>query len=261
VNRLILTTALITLGATRASAQDPLIPHGRAFWVAAGATLAASLTLDEPVQRFVAAHQRHTLIEVAHGVDPLGEARYLVPSLVVVTAVPYVAGRHALARSALRVGLGYAAADIAGGIVRASVARHRPDAADDAFRFRPLRPQGEWGSMPSAHVTHAFAIAAGIAEVSGRPWVADVAYGLATLVAADRVYQQRHWTSDTVVGAVLAVSLARRVDRLLADGCGRYRRRRLGVAISEPDMEWRTVRQDRSAVPPINLSIAPRAIR
>ena len=217
MRRVLLVAALLVLGATPASAQDPLLPHGRAFWEGAGVTLAASLALDEPIQRFVAAHHGHVADEIANTVDPLGEARYLVPSLVAATVVPYVAGNHSLARSALRVGLGYAAADIAGGILRAAVARHRPDSTGDAWRFRPLRPQGEWGSMPSAHVTHAFAIAAGIAEVSGRPWAARVAYGLATLVAADRVYQQRHWTSDALVGAALGISLTRRVGLLLGD--------------------------------------------
>ena len=211
---------MLLLGATRApaSAQEPVLPHGRTFWVGAGVTLAASLALDEPVQRFVASHRSHAAQQVANALDPFGEARYLVPSLVAATVVPYVAGNHSLARSALRTGLGYAAADIAGGIVRVAVARHRPDSTNDAWRFRPLHPQGEWGSTPSAHVTHAFAIAAGIAEESGHPWASRVAYGLATLVAAERVYQQRHWTSDTVVGATLAVSVARGVSGLLGKG-------------------------------------------
>ena len=134
-----------------------------------------------------------------------------MPALAVSTAVPWIAGNRPLARAALRVGLGYAAADIAGGIVRVAVARHRPDATNDPWRFRPLRPAGEWGSMPSAHVTHAFAIAAGIAELSHRAWAADLAYGLASLVAADRTYQQRHWTSDAVVGATVGISVAREV--------------------------------------------------
>jgi membrane-associated phospholipid phosphatase len=204
-------TLALSLAAARASAQDPLLPRGRMFWAGAGVALAASLALDEPVQRFVATHRCHAADELSNAVDPLGEARYLVPSLVAATAVPYLAGRHDLARSALRVAIGYAAADIAGGVVRVAAGRHRPDSTSDAWRFRPFHPQGEWGSMPSAHVTHAFAIAAGIAEASRRPWVSRIAYGLATLVAADRVYRQRHWTSDVLVGATLGIGAARAI--------------------------------------------------
>ena len=210
--RLALGIALaLAVGAARAPAQDPVLPHGSTFWTGAAATFAASLALDEPLQHFVATRRSRFADELSNAVDPLGRARYLVPSLVAATVVPYVAGRHDVARSALRVAIGYAAADIAGGVVRAAVGRHRPDSTGDAWRFRPLHPQGEWGSMPSAHVTHAFAIAAGIAEESGRPWVSRVAYGLATLVAADRVYRQRHWSSDLIVGAALGIGAARAV--------------------------------------------------
>jgi membrane-associated phospholipid phosphatase len=69
--------------------------------------------------------------------------------------------------------------------------------------------------MPSAHVTHAFAIAAGIAEESGRPWAAGLTYGVASLVAAQRVYRQAHWASDVAVGATLSVAVSRRIVRLL----------------------------------------------
>jgi membrane-associated phospholipid phosphatase len=207
---LVITLALLA-SAARAPAQDPVLPRGRAFWTGAGVALAASLALDEPMQRFVATHRSHTADELSNAVDPLGQARYLVPSLVASTVVPYVAGRHDVARSALRVAIGYAAADIAGGALRVAVARHRPDSTGDAWRFRPLHPQGEWGSMPSGHVTHAFAIAAGIADESGRPWVSRAAYGLAALVAADRVYRQRHWSSDVIVGAALGIGAARAV--------------------------------------------------
>jgi membrane-associated phospholipid phosphatase len=114
----------------------------------------------------------------------------------------------------LRIGAAYVAADLAGGALRVAAGRHRPDSTGDPWRFRPLHPAGDWGSLPSAHVTHAFAIAAGIAEESGRPWAAGLAYGVASLVAAQRVYRQAHWASDVVIGAALSMSVSRGVVRL-----------------------------------------------
>jgi membrane-associated phospholipid phosphatase len=188
-----------------------VLPHGRSFWIEAGALCTAALLLDAPLRRAAVSHQSGTANRVADAVDPLGRAQYLVPSLVIVVVVPRVAGNRRLSDAALRVALGYAAADLLGGGVRTIVARHRPDSTGDPWRFRPFRPQGEWGSTPSAHATHAFAIAAGIAEASGKPWAARVAYGLASLVAVQRVYTQAHWASDVVVAAALGTAVSRRV--------------------------------------------------
>lgn len=203
------------LMAPMARAQDPFVPHGARFWLGAAALTGAGLALDRSLHAFAVTHQTRGFNRAAEDVDPLGRAEYLVPSLVVAAAVPAVFGDWPLAKSALRIGAGYIAADLAGGALRVAVGRHRPDSTGNPWRFRPLHPEGDWGSMPSAHITHAVAIAAGIAEESGRPWAAGLAYGVASLVAAQRVYRRAHWASDVAVGAMLSVAVSRRIVRLL----------------------------------------------
>jgi membrane-associated phospholipid phosphatase len=199
--------------ATRA--QDPIAPNGAAFWIDAGALTGVALTLDRSVNALMMTHRSRTLDHIADDVDPFGRAQYIVPALVAATAMPAIFGKWPIARAALRIAAGYAGADLAGGAIRVVVARHRPDSTDDPWRFRPLHPQGEWGSMPSAHATHAFALAAGIAEETGQPWAAGLAYGVASLVAAQRVYRHAHWTSDVVVGATLSIAVSTRIVRFL----------------------------------------------
>jgi undecaprenyl-diphosphatase len=196
-------------------AQDPVVPEGRRYWIDAGILTGTALLLDRPVRGFVAAHQTRALDHVAEALDPLGRAEYIVPSLAAAIVLPAAIGNRPVAWNAMRVAAGYAAADLAGGVFRVIVARHRPDLSGNPWRFRPLHPQGDWGSMPSAHVTHAFALAAGVAEVSGRPLAGGLVYGLAAMVAAQRVYRQAHWGSDVVVGATLSTEVSRRVIRLL----------------------------------------------
>jgi membrane-associated phospholipid phosphatase len=198
-----------------ARAQDAIVPDGERFALTAALLTGTALVLDRPLRAFAATHQTRTLSHAAADVDPLGRAAYLVPSLAAAAVVPAAIGDWALARSALRIGAGYVVSDLAGGVVRVAVGRHRPDSTGNPWRFRPLRPQGDWGSLPSAHVTHAFAIAAGIAEESGRPWAAGLAYGIASVVGMQRIYRQAHWTSDVVVGAALSIALSRRVVRIL----------------------------------------------
>lgn len=197
-----------------AQTQDPMA-NGTGWWIGAAALTGVALTLDRPLHGFAMRHQTRTLDRIAADVDPFGRAQYIVPALVAATAVPAVLGRWPIAMSALRIAAGYVGADLAGGALRVVVARHRPDSTDNPWRFRPLHPQGDWGSMPSAHVTHDFALAAGIAEETGHAWAARLAYGVASTVAVQRVYRQAHWTSDVVVAATLSTAISRRIVRLL----------------------------------------------
>lgn len=60
-------------------------------------------------------------------------------------------------------------------------------------------------SFPSGHATFAFAGATALRHEYGHlsPWVTIGGYGLATLVAADRVRRDRHYTHDVCAGAAI----------------------------------------------------------
>lgn len=60
-------------------------------------------------------------------------------------------------------------------------------------------------SFPSGHTTFAFAGATTLRHEYGHlsPWVTIGGYGLATLVAADRVRRDRHYTHDVCAGAAI----------------------------------------------------------
>lgn len=209
-----LTAALLLLLAAAAApvtahAQLTIEPRDARFWIGGAALLAASAALDERLHAEAGTHRSRSLDHVADAVDPLGRARYLVPALAAAVVVPRLAGRRALSDAALRVAAGYVVADGLESVVKPLVGRHRPDSTGDAWRFRPLGRGGQWGSFPSAHTTHAFAIAAGVSQEAHRPWVTALCYFTAATVGAQRVYLRAHWASDVVGGAVLATAASR----------------------------------------------------
>lgn len=63
-------------------------------------------------------------------------------------------------------------------------------------------------SMPSGHATMAFAGATMLHHEYGRlsPWVSIAGYGVATLTAAHRVVQDRHYLHDVCAGAAIGVA-------------------------------------------------------
>jgi membrane-associated phospholipid phosphatase len=77
------------------------------------------------------------------------------------------------------------------------------------FRFGSGFGDNERSSFPSGHTTAAFAAAAAVTEEfarsrPGSQWiVGPVLYGAATMVGAARMYDNKHWASDVVVGAAV----------------------------------------------------------
>ena len=92
-------------------------------------------------------------------------------------------------------------------VLKEVVGRARPNESEGAFEF-------EGGSsFPSNHATQAFAVASVIAAHYDSRWVDTAAYGLATLVGASRIYDDAHWLSDVVAGAVIGTATGRLVVR------------------------------------------------
>jgi membrane-associated phospholipid phosphatase len=97
------------------------------------------------------------------------------------------------------------------GVLKGVLGRARPDFAADTnprdFSFGKGFGSSDRSSFPSGHTTVAFAAASSVTSEAQRIWpghtwiVAPVMYGGATLVGLSRMYHNRHWASDVVLGA------------------------------------------------------------
>ena len=119
-------------------------------------------------------------------------------------------------REAMNVAVdGLLASAIASGVVapisKFAVGRARPNAGEGPDHFAPFSGDA---SFPSGHATQAFAVASVIAAHDGRLWVSVVSYGLAGSVGLARVYQDAHWTSDVLAGAILGTVVGNAVVKV-----------------------------------------------
>lgn len=71
-------------------------------------------------------------------------------------------------------------------------------------------PNGEWGTFPSGHTSSAFVVASVLHEAYGHV-VGIPLYGLASLVAVERLDDREHYFSDVAMGAVLGTVIGHAV--------------------------------------------------
>jgi membrane-associated phospholipid phosphatase len=95
--------------------------------------------------------------------------------------------------------------------------RNRPGGPEPQSRFTGptgyFRHQNANSSFPSGHATLAFASAAVILrETDYNPWVAVPTYMVAGGVSFSRVYVEKHWITDVVMGAALGHSIGMLVE-------------------------------------------------
>jgi hypothetical protein len=185
--------------------------------------------LDEPIaRRFQSASlQGNGLL---HGASAAASA-IGDPGAFMLTSGLYVAGRVSRHPGLADAGFHATEAIVVSGVVTGALkfiaGRARPRGATlepdelgpDTDEFRPGRGRGEFTSFPSGHTTAAFAAASVLTSELQRshPGAARVAgpllYGGATVVGLSRLYNDKHWTSDVVMGAAVGTLVGRRVVR------------------------------------------------
>jgi len=139
-------------------------------------------------------------------------------------------------------------ADVVTSALKGTAGRARPFAVSDTnaadFKFGRGFTKSQYMSFPSGHTTTAFAAASAVTAETSRWWprstwyIAPVMYGGATLVGLSRMYHNKHWASDVILGAGIGTfsglkvvqyqhaHLGNRIDRWLlsttvaADGAG-----------------------------------------
>jgi membrane-associated phospholipid phosphatase len=108
-------------------------------------------------------------------------------------------------------------------ILKGLTGRARPFVTGDTtahdFKFGGGFGNADRQSFPSGHTTAAFAAASAVTSEAERMWphhfwlVAPVMYGGATLVGLSRMYHDKHWASDVVLGAAVGTFSGLKVVR------------------------------------------------
>ena len=181
----------------------------------------------------IAAQVRESPLQRSNGMKNAMEFAGVVgePGAVLAGAALWLNGRITKDRTQELVGLrSLEAIAVTGAItvgLKAITGRARPDESPFAprdFRLgRGFGDRNEFQSFPSGHVTVAFAFASAVDAELNRlapkhpRWIVPTLYALASATAASRVYRDRHWTSDVVLGSAIGFAGGHAVVRWRGD--------------------------------------------
>lgn len=224
VRLVVLALLPLRLYAQAPAPRDSVLPDSRLFhrsdlyvMAAFGAATVALFPLDRELATSVRDPQlvaNKDLRRAATTVSFLGS-----PGPFIIGGAMYVVGRYGnvprMAHLAVHgteavfVGLGVA------GLLKTTLGRARPyitgDTNPNSFVFLRGFRSDSYQAFPSGHATTAFAVAAAVTSETHDWWprstwvVGPVLYGGATLVGLSRMYEDKHWASDVVMGAAVGI--------------------------------------------------------
>ncbi len=196
-------------------AQDTTAPHQIQWYepVIAAAGVSVFFLVDNPVRSYMLDNQTTTKDDVASAFKKVGEPEVwaLVPAVMIGTGLALK--KPGLTRSGLRA---VTSAALAGGVtavLKFAFGRERPNVeGSEPLDFEPFESVSDDASFPSGHTSSAFGFAASLAEDVHPLWAKIGLYTLATGTAWSRVYNNQHWTSDVIAGAIVGITSAKIVS-------------------------------------------------
>jgi membrane-associated phospholipid phosphatase len=170
------------------------------------------LTLDRSIKKWVQANRNSFFDQTSRIIEPFGNeySPYIVGAM-------YLTGVLTKDRRMEHVSLVSAKSLFFSTLLTAGskqlVRRRRPSYTDDPFQINSMFQGGrEWTSFPSGHANTVFTVATAIAlQYKEKKWVPYVAYGIAGLTGVSRIYDNRHWATDVLMGAAMGHFITRTV--------------------------------------------------
>ncbi len=172
----------------------------------------ALFLVDKEIRNFAQKNQSSVSSGLADVGNFIGDPMYVFPAVGASYLYGYLTDNSKLRRVSL---LSLESLTISGAItmgLKTVAGRHRPLTGSLPTNWHGPTNNGDWVSFSSGHTSNAFAVATVVAnEYKETPYVAPVAYGLATLTALARIHDNEHWASDTFFGAALGHFISKAV--------------------------------------------------
>jgi membrane-associated phospholipid phosphatase len=178
-----------------------------------GATVLTYTTFDSNIQEGTQASKSKFQTFVSGSVADMGLGKTQTIGLLGTTALAFIIKDQKLKKTVIIWGGSLLLNSTVTHYTKIGFQRHRPNTGDPYNTFDWSKGGGENTSFVSAHTSNIFTTATVFAtNYKDVKWVPPVAYGLATLVAWSRVYDNAHWASDVMAGAAVGFISAKAMN-------------------------------------------------
>jgi len=186
-----------------------------------GAT-ALSFTIDNSVRNGIRNFHSSLLDKITGVGESFGNGKYVLA----ISGALYIGGYLNNDNELRKTGLMLAEAIFLNGIVTEGLkiitGRSRPflnegNTEIDFFEFEFAKDEN---SLPSGHTSTAFTVATVLSERINNTYASIALYSLAGLTAFQRIYDDKHWISDTILGATLGTVIGLKIIDLNSEDEG-----------------------------------------
>jgi len=183
----------------------------RQDWKNTGLTLAGTALLfafDKPAQK-LALNNHNSINDIIFNVDKIHGNEYDLYLSGGVYILGLITSKASMRMTGLNAAEAYLFSGAITGIEKVLLGRKRPNVSNSPIFFSPFHwTENRFHSLPSGHTTVSFAVSTVMAKSWDNLAWKIFWYGNAGLVAASRIYHNKHWLSDTFLGAIVGYSVA-----------------------------------------------------
>lgn len=197
-------------GAGCLASSPARIARGPSYRVLGGLGVGAVLySLDGQIRHIASGHRTAPRDDVSKQAEKLGNGGYDLAIAGALAGAGCLFRDEKLKDTSLLAIESFLAANAVGTVVKYTAGRSRPYAGNGKRTFKPYAFKSSATSFPSGHTVSAFAVASVFSAGYENFWIGPAAYGVASVVALQRIYADKHWASDAFAGAVLGAAAGR----------------------------------------------------
>ena len=180
-----------------------------------GAT-ALSFPFDEPIRNGTLKNQSKTLDRVSFVTEKFGDPQYAAMLSGVLYGSGLIIGDNYLRQT----GQMLAEAVLFNGLITTGAKmmfnRGRPFINEGSYEIELFEFESDFEetSLPSGHTSTAFTVATVLSQRIDNAYASIALYSMASLTAFQRIYSDKHWFSDTILGAALGTVIGLKVVKL-----------------------------------------------